>query len=145
MEDKRSRALPFIALLLCMTLIVGATFALFTSKKTIKIAVNAAEVNLDAFIKADSLKTYSLGVEQFDNEADVGYFELGGSAALTTVDEVPTLTISEMAPGDKAELTVGIKNKSTIDIMWRVQWEIKGDLTDALVVTADGKAAASTM
>ena len=130
MENRKSRFLPLLAILLCMTMIVGATFALFTSKKRINIAVNAAEVDLEASIKDGSLRTFSLGVEQTPGE-----FELGGTAEIT---EGRNLELDQMAPGDKAEFIVEIEDKSTIDIMWRVSWTITGELADALVVTRDG-------
>ena len=45
---------------LCLSLIAGATFALFTSKSTSSIEVTAGEVKIEAAIDS-TLKTWSLG------------------------------------------------------------------------------------
>ena len=137
MEERRSPFLPLLAILLCMTTIVGATFALFTSKKRINITAKAAEVNVLSYIKKETFKTYSMDVEQAPET-----FELGGTAVLE--DDGQTLTLSEMAPGDKVVFTVEMKNMSTIDIKWCVSWDITGELAEALEITADGAAPQNT-
>ena len=142
MEERRSPFLPLLAILLCMTTIVGATFALFTSKKRINITAAAAEVKVLSYIDVDTFKTYSMDVLQSATE-DVDHpFELGGYAELT--DGGQTLSLNKMAPGDKVVFTVEMKNKSTIDVKWCVSWDITGDLADALVITADGVAPQNT-
>ena len=137
MENRKSRFLPLLAIILCMTMIVGATFALFTTKKKINIAVNAAEVDVTAYIVENSLKTYSLGVEQ-----NPGDFELGGTAVL---DATGDLKLNKVAPGDKVAFTIEMKNDSTIDVIYNLTWEATGYLADALkgyVAEGDGERAA---
>ena len=86
-------------------LAVGGTYALFTSNAEANIAIQTATVKYEASVVENSLKTYSLGVEQA-----AGAFENGGTAALSG----NTLTLNNVTPGDKAEFELQIKNASTI-------------------------------
>ena len=130
MKKKLSLHSSIIAVLLCMAMIAGATFALFSSTKKINIAVNAAGVDVTANIDEKSLTTYSMGVEQAKNK-----FELGGTAEITVVDEIPTLTLDQVAPGDKVTFEIDMTNASTIDVIYRVTWLVDGKLSEALVAT----------
>ena len=136
MKKKLSIYSSILAILLCMTVIVGATFALFTSKSGINIAVNAANVNIVATINQDSLKTYSMGVEQPRTTADSSPFELGGEAWFD--EETADLTMDRVAPGDKATFTIEMENKSDIDVLYKVTWKVEGELYGGLKATADG-------
>ena len=137
MENRKSWLFPLLAILLIMSLIVGATFALFTSKKKINIAVNAAEVDVTASIDSSTLKTYSMGVLQ-----NYGEFELGGTADFTNEGD---LVLDLIAPGDKATFTIDVVNESTILVYYKITVDITpaneaGEaLAAALVKTANGK------
>ena len=63
-----------LTIALCVSVISGATFALFTSEAQTNIAVTAGKVNVTAVIDEASLKLYSMDEAQTDN------FENGGTA-----------------------------------------------------------------
>ncbi len=90
---------------------IGGTVAFFTSSTTHNITATTAKVNLTSEIKADTLKTYSLGVEQ-----EAGKFENVGSTA--EIDSNGVLTLNNVAPGDKATFDVVLSNSSTIEIRY---------------------------
>lgn len=112
---------------LCISLIAGSTFALFTSESGVNIAVNAGKVDVVATIDEASLKTWSFNVEQ-----EVGKFELGGTATVAN----GAINLSKMAPGDEAQVTIKTENNSDINIQYRVKMVAEGVLAEALVATA---------
>ena len=103
MKKKLSLYSSIISIMLCMAMIVGATYALFSSTSSINIAVNAANVNIVAAIDENSLATYSMGVAT----DTVGKFELGGTVGYD--QETGDWTLDQIAPGDKAEFKIKIK------------------------------------
>lgn len=111
-------------------LAVGGTYALFTSNAEANIAIQTATVKYEAIVRAESLKTYSLGVEQA-----AGVFENGGTAALSG----NSLTLNNVTPGDKAEFELEIKNASTIKTAYRVR--ITADNGEAAPFKVTGEAA----
>lgn len=120
-----------LTIVLCLSLIVGASFALFTSESKVNVAINSGTVDVDAIILKDSLKTYSLGVEQ-----PTGKFENGGTALFT--DEITTvLNLTNITPGDEAKFQIQMENKSNVTIQYRVKWGVDGELYEALKATAD--------
>lgn len=94
---------------LCLCLIVGSTYALFTSQSNVNIAVTAGDVNVVANINS-GLKTWSLGQNKPTNNTD-GSFANGGEAY---IDDDGILVIERMTPGDSVEFTITVKNTSDI-------------------------------
>ena len=132
MKKKLSLYSSIISIMLCMAMIVGATYALFSSTDTINIAVNAANVSVDAYIDEASLITYSMGVAT----DTVGKFELGGTVGYD--QETGDWTLDQIAPGDKAVFNILMTNSSTIDVMYRLTWAVEGELKGALVAATGG-------
>ena len=127
MKTKGKVLLSSIAsIALCSSIAFGGTYALFTSESKANIAVTSGKVSVVATM--DGLKTYSMDVEQAD-----GSFENGGTATL--VDN--QLTLSLMAPGDKATFTIDVENKSTITVQYKLTWTVEGDLADGLEILAN--------
>ncbi len=129
-----------LTLVLCLCLIAGSTYALFTSEKELTIDVTSGKVDVEATINT-SLKTWSLGQTEPTGNTD-GTFVNGGVAQ---VNDDGVLVISRMTPGDCVKFTIDIKNSSDV----AVRYKVKGvstlpvnaeagtkDLTDALVCTA---------
>ncbi|MBP3375589.1 MAG: hypothetical protein J6L83_02360 [Clostridia bacterium] len=114
-----------LSIVLCLSLIVGATFALFTSEARVNIAVTSGNVKLTATLK--DLATSSLGKDMAD-----GAFELGGQAAI----DGDTLKIYKMTPGDMATFTVDVENKSDVAIQYCVKLVGTGELVGALEAVA---------
>ena len=93
--SKKTILSSLLTIVLCLGLIAGTTYALFTSEDTLNISVKSATVSLDASI-AD-LATSSMGVAQENNT-----FANGGGAKF----ENSTLTLSLMTPGDKVTFNI---------------------------------------
>ncbi len=111
-----------LAVMLCISLITGATFALFTSESNVNIAVTSGKVNVVATL--EDLELYSPTAIALDgtitdaeNDAENGTFANGGTA---TIDD-NTLTIENMIPGDKVTFKITMTNKSTVDVKYRMK------------------------
>lgn len=126
----------FLAIALCMSVIAGATFALFTSTAKVNLSITSAKVKLlNATI--ENKKMYSLtevnpdtleGTEE--DRTAAGTFYLGGTAEF----EGNTLTLKKMAPGDRIAFDVKVDNESDIPVKYRVLVKEDGEsnLTAAL-------------
>ena len=131
---KKALLSSFLTIALCLALIAGSTFALFTSQSELNVAVTSGNVNVVARILTDSLATSSLGVDQ-----TAGKFANGGTADF----EGTKLVLDKLTPGDKATFIIQMENNSDVTVQYRVKWEVEGELYDALVATADGTAIAN--
>ena len=120
-----------LTIALCLAIIAGSTYALFTSEDNINIAVSSGVVDVEAFI-LDDIVTYSLGQEQ----EIAGTFANGGTAKFSVTDEEKVLTLDKMTPGDRVEFTIEITNNSNVAIQYRLLWTIDdGALAEVLVAT----------
>ena len=114
-----------LAIVLCLCLVSGATYALFTSESKVDITVSSGKVKVTSVV--ENLKIYSMNEEQVDT------FENGGTVDYT--DGV--LKIEKMTPGDKVEFDIKVTNSSNIDIKYRLKWSVDGKLGEALVAKAN--------
>ena len=125
-----------ITVVVCLSLIVGSTLALFTSDSTVNIGVGAGQVKIEAKIPSNTLTTSSMGYLN----TPAGVFANTGTAKLT--DGNKTLEIERMTPGDVVNFGIQVENKSNVAIKYRVVAEaVAGggntpDLTEVLTVTA---------
>lgn len=122
-----------LSLCLCVSLIAGATFAIFTSESKVNIAVTSGKVSVLATIPEKDLKLSSL--KTIDGRADEDYtnddriystdnkFSLGGTATLNG----NTLTLSNIMPGDKAEFLIVIHNDSNVNVQFRTMVKAEND------------------
>lgn len=130
----------FLAIALCMSVIAGATFALFTSNAKVNLSITSATVKVSADV--ENLKLYSTTeVNPATNKGKKqdltgNTFLLGGTANFT--DGV--LTLDRLAPGDGVTFDIKLTNKSNIDVKYRVVIgeAMGGDLADALDITVNG-------
>ena len=116
----------FVAIIFCLSMMVGATFALFTSESKVNVAVSSG--NVEVVATTSNLALFSKGVAQSDNT-----FEVGGTAKM----EGNEITINRMVPMDEVKFDITINNYSNVNVLYRVivtQVEDKG-LFDALTVT----------
>lgn len=123
-----------LTIALCLSLIAGSTFALFTAEDEVNVAVTSGTVNVNAVI-LDDLQLFSLGVEQANNT-----FANKGTAFFTEGKTNKELNLSNMTPGDEARFTIQVTNNSNVTIQYRVKWIVDGELYDALTATVDGEA-----
>ena len=122
-----------LSLCLCVSLIAGATFAIFTSESKVNIAVTSGKVSVLATIPKKDLKLSSL--KTIDGRADEDYtnddriystdnkFALGGTATLNG----NTLTLSNIMPGDRVEFLIVIKNESSVSVKYRTRVQAEND------------------
>ncbi len=131
---KKTLLTSLLTIAMCLALIAGSTYALFTSEDEVNIAVSSGKVQVEAIILENTLATSSLGVVQ----TVAGTFANGGSALFT--DSVnKELELTNITPGDKVDFQIQITNTSSVKIQYRLTWAVEGELYDALVATADGK------
>ncbi len=136
-----------LVLVLCVSLITGATFALFTSDSETNIAVNSGKVEVVATLeKAEGEWVYSPTSIDYEKEtisdatnaADqtTGKFVNGGFATLNEEQ----LTLTNMTPGDKVMLNIRITNNSTVAVKYATRlWVSKNDgLFEGLKITVKG-------
>ncbi len=142
-----------LTIVLCLSLIAGSTFALFTSTSQVSIAATAGNVKMTAGIeitKVESVEgdengtiedengfTYSYSYK--DEDGTDGYTFINGGTA-TVTDSV--LTMTEVTPGDKITLQVTGKNDSDIAILYRYKIDCAAgeDLMKGLVFTVNSVA-----
>lgn len=131
-----------LAIVLCISLIAGATYALFTSESKVNIAVTSGKVDFVATVSG--LTLYSpTGIDQngavvdSTNAATATTFANGGTA---TVDG-NAITLANITPGDKVSFSIDVTNNSTVAIQYRtiLACEIDNGLFAGLDVTINGE------
>ena len=130
---------------LCVSLIAGATFAIFTSESKVNIAVTGGKVNVTATV--DNLRLYSLdnidlakltGTEK-ERTAE-GKFLNEGTATLSG----NTLSLDKLTPGDKVTFDIDIANNSDVNVKYRTLLSVRDSgLFEALEVSIGGRTAGS--
>ena len=117
-----------LSISLCVSLIAGATFAIFTSESKVNIAVTSGKVNVTATV--DNLRLYSLdnidlatltGTEV--DRTEEGTFINGGTAGLTG----NALSLDKLTPGDRVTFDVNIANNSNVTVKYRMRISIADD------------------
>ena len=102
-----------LTIALCLSLIAGSTFALFTSESKVNIAVTSGKVEMLASVS--DLETWSLEDDKSLAGRTDGTFTQGGNVTFT--DSV--LSINKIIPGDKVSFLVTGTNNSNVTIMYR--------------------------
>ena len=116
-----------LSIALCVSLIAGATFAIFTSESKVNIAVTSGTVKVTAEI--GDLTTYS-GVNITGAADDVlesttanGTFTNGGTAT----KEGNTIVLNNITAGDKVEFPVTVTNGSNVTVKYRMRVSYAND------------------
>lgn len=122
-----------LAIALCTSLMVGATFALFTSESKVNIAITSGKVDVVANIDETSVYTKSLTDADYIEGADHMYeatadFGMDGG-----------LELKYMVPGDAIKFNIIVKNNSNVTVKYRtlIACEDNG-LLSGLNITIDG-------
>lgn len=146
---KKALVSSLLVIALCLSLIVGSTFALFTSESTLSIAVNSAQVKLIASFKEGSFEVFSVEAKDGGSEVDENghtyehvarpdnkTFYNGGTA----VQEGSEVKLDRVTPGDKVNFTVIGTNDSNVKVMYRYRIEcLQGfELAHGMTVTING-------
>ena len=142
---------------ICLCLIAGSTFALFTDKETFDISVTSgdleisaeAEINSvwsalrtdgaaeDEFLIDEKNKNYIHDVQDPDPVTGKYFFANGGEAAFDGAN----LVISRITPGDRVDVDIVVDNTSDIAIVYRYKIvATDAGLAEVMVITVDGVA-----
>lgn len=130
---------------LCLCLIAGSTFALFTSQSEVGIEVTAAKVEMTANISGlelYSVKATTNGIIKDEFGGSYAYdgplatFANGGTATF----EDGVLKLNRVTPGDKVSFNIEGANTSDVAVQYRYVVEcVKGEkLMSGLLVTIKG-------
>ncbi len=142
MMNKKVIFSSILSLILCMSLIAGSTFALFTSESQTNIAITSGKVEVKATIEdltmysLKSIDTATFEGEEVDRTAE-GSFLLGGTAAV----DGGSLSLTNIMPGDRVEFNINIENSSSVGIQYRTKIVAEDN---PLVVTINGDAETRT-
>ncbi len=127
MKNKKVILSSILSLILCVSLIVGGTFALFTSESKTNIAVTSGKVNVQATLEIEDIYRPTLlnedgSVKDANNLAsktnvNEATFGTGGFVKVDGAD----IAINEMLPGDKVTFKVTTTNNSTVQFKQRVE------------------------
>ncbi len=122
-----------LSIVLCVSLIAGATFALFTSESDVNIAITSGKVDVVASIDKDSVSTRHNGG---------GYVEgTGALNAYASVSFKDGLAIVNFLPGDGIKFNIVVTNNSTVAVKYRtiISCETDTGLLEGLDVVVDGE------
>lgn len=131
-----------LAIMLCVSLISGATFALFTSESKTNVAVSSGKVDIVATM--EELSIYSpTSIDQNGvivdetNAATATTFANGG----TVTADSNTITLTNITPGDRVSFKINVKNNSNVTVKYRTILACESDtgLFAGLKVMIDGE------
>ena len=120
-----------VTIVLCLCLIAGSTFALFTDNTSFNIAVTSGEVEILATAEVSALYSAKPVTEAYTGNPDdlfrdengafyihdnrVGTFTNGGTAEVVDGKVV----IKRITPGDKVDIKINVANTSDVAISYR--------------------------
>lgn len=117
---KKKVLLSSIAMIaLCLALIAGSTFALFTQQTKVNIVVSAGDLDVAANIQEETVKVRSLGVADF-HKTYGNQFPNGGHAELDA--STGKLQIYQMTPGDAVSFEIEVENTGDVAVAYSVDW-----------------------
>ncbi len=112
MKKKNIIISSFATIALCLSLLMGSTFALFTSESKVNIAVTSGKVSVVANIDENSVQTKQLYDTQYEDGKD-NMFE-----GVATFGE-EGLTLEKFVPGDGIKFNIVVKNESNVTVKYR--------------------------
>ena len=114
---KRTLLTSILTIVMCLSLCVGATFALFTSQSEVNVSVTSANVNVKATASELDTNIYSGSATKVGNE----------------------ITVERLVPGDSFSFDIKIENYSDVTVQYRtiISNNDNGGLFKALRVTLD--------
>ena len=92
-----------LSMVMCVSLIIGATFALFTSEDNVNITVTSGNVEVSAQITDTQYKTLTQNWTAFNSSADL---DIGG--AITVDNATGQITFDKVVPGDGVKFNINI-------------------------------------
>lgn len=104
-----------LTILMCSSLITGATMALFGTEAGVNISVTSGKVDVSATVKTDTVQTKQLYETEYTSGADNTYMKG------VTVQENGEVVLDGMVLGDGIKFDIEIVNKSTVDVKYRTK------------------------
>ena len=110
-----------LSVMLALSVVSGATFALFTTETKVNVAVTSGIVELKA--TADDFETYSA---KWDDVNDKYIDNKNAGLVFATLGEVvvasgnQSIDIINMVPGDSVKFNIYLENSSNVAIMYKV-------------------------
>lgn len=140
--------MSLLVIVFCVSVISGATYALFTSNETVNIAVTSGTVKITATptithlysITPDENGEIVVGDAHYSHQEQPlanGEFKTHGTAA---IDSNGNVVLTNMVPGDKAVIKIAVANDSNVSIRYRLKIAAVDDqavLLDALTTTIE--------
>ncbi len=122
---KKALLSSILSIMLCLSLITGSTFALFTSESKVNVAVTAGNVEVVATVE-NIIVSSTLGQNLKET-----------SATFNSTDN--TITLDKIVPGDVVSFDLRLTNNSDVTISYRTVISKVSDagLWDGLKVTID--------
>lgn len=109
---KKTLLLSILSIIMCLSLTVGGTFALFTSKSDVNVAVTSGTVEISASIDQNSVETKKL----YDDAYTTGANNMFGGVATFTDNSLKLVTF---VPGDGIKFNIIVKNTSNVTVKYR--------------------------
>ena len=124
--NKKSKLLmgSIATIAMCTSLVVGGTYALFTDKSEVNVAVSSGKVDVKAYIDRASVKTYSAewntdAYEIVENAGLTFATDVDGTPSVVLATEDNKLTIEKMVAGDKVTFDLVLENLSDVKIQYQ--------------------------
>jgi hypothetical protein len=116
-----------LSIVMCFSLICGATFALFTSEAKVNIAVTSGTVKIAAQIKDFEMHSRDVDCTASGIFVNTGTAEIAGNE----------ITLERMTPGDGVSFKIDVQNYSNVSAKYRVLIDVMEDtgLVEALNVS----------
>ena len=122
-----------LVIMVCLCLIAGSTFALFSETTAVNMVIGSATVDLNASLSAP--KGESRGVPATVLSSTKLQFANGGTVEILGNQ----LIVERMTPGDTFSVTVNVTNHSNITTKCKASTSITGDLASVLDVSYSTK------
>ena len=114
---RKSLLVSILTIIMCLSLTVGATFALFTSQSEVNIAVTSGTVDVKASVDTLKYKTHTVK-DWTDFDANSTKTEFDGLGGYATV-EGGEVTLDRIVPGDGLSFNVQITNYGNVVAKYR--------------------------
>ena len=109
---KHSILTSILIIVMCLSMTVGGTYALFTSQSEVNIAVTSGTVRVIASVDADSVQTKKLYDTKYTQGKDNMF---GGEITFTQKG----FTLEKFLPGDGVKFDIVVKNESDVTVQYR--------------------------
>lgn len=127
-----------LAIMLCVSLIAGATFALFTSESKTNVAVTSGKVDVKATI-VNFKSSHPVSIDMATKEPSDTYLDgfWGGLDLASYNAETNSIELNQMVAGDKVTFDLVITNYSTVPVKFKTTYTATGDqdLIDVLDIS----------